>query len=436
MTEPSRGLCLPAATITIEPEQPNLDTELRTSVTGLPANAEVTLRATMVDQYRREWRSTATFRTGNDGRVDLHRDAPVAGSYTGVDPMGLVWSMDLTSPATGPVPPGEPAVFTLVAAVDGTDAASARVERATIPPGLTRTEVSEGGLVGVLFHPADGARYPGVLVLGGAEGGLHEDDAALLAAHGYAALALAYYGPPGLPPTLQDVPLEYFGTALDYLRANEHVGGGRFGVVGGSKGGEAALLIGARYPDVGVVVSIVGSGLATQGISQSVTEGSFLSILGTPVAGWTWEGREVPYLPNVITPELEKLVAAGEPISLGMAFGPALALADLLPAATIPVERIRGSVLLVSSTDDRGYGAAYHQVAADRLHAHEHPYRWEHVVYEDAGHAIAAPPYAPTTVSRAPGPGVTFVNGGTPAADARARADVRRLTLEYLSQMS
>jgi hypothetical protein len=32
----------------------------------------------------------------------------------------------------------------------------------------------------------------------------------LLAAHGYAALALAYHGTPGLPATLQHIRLEYF----------------------------------------------------------------------------------------------------------------------------------------------------------------------------------------------------------------------------------
>src|ERR1051326_4096570 len=88
---------------------------------------------------------------------------------------------------------------------------------------LVRTEVRHDGLVGVLFHPEPAsdstATLPGILVLGGSEGGLHEIDAAFLAERGYAALALAYYGLPGLPDVLKNIPLEYFATALDYLRA-------------------------------------------------------------------------------------------------------------------------------------------------------------------------------------------------------------------------
>jgi dienelactone hydrolase len=210
---------------------------------------------------------------------------------------------------------------------------------------------------------------PGVLLLGGSEGGMHEDDAALLAAHGYAVLALAYYGLPGLPVTLQDIPLEYFGQALDYLQRHDMVSGSQFAVIGASKGGEAALLVGATFPEVRAVVSVVGSGLITQGISQDVLTGSFLDILGTPVASWTHQGRELPYLPNVVTPELEAAVAAGDPVALRLAFEPGLRRADLAGAAAIAVERINGAVLLISGSDDQGYGPAFHDIAARRLAA-------------------------------------------------------------------
>src|SRR6266540_3724877 len=97
-------------------------------------------------------------------------------------------------------------------------------------------------------RPDGGRLVPGLLLLGGAEGGMHEDDAALLAAHGYAALALAYYGLPGLPATLQNIALEYFEAALTFLQRHPHVRGDRFAVMGASKGGEAALLVAASPP--------------------------------------------------------------------------------------------------------------------------------------------------------------------------------------------
>jgi dienelactone hydrolase len=62
--------------------------------------------------------------------------------------------------------------------------------------------VDEGSLVGMFFQPAGSGARPAVLVLGGSEGGLPTATAALIASYGYAALALAYFGLPTLPPVL------------------------------------------------------------------------------------------------------------------------------------------------------------------------------------------------------------------------------------------
>jgi dienelactone hydrolase len=430
---------LPPPCITVSPENPNLDTELHIRLTGLPLGAEVTLRASLRDPRGGTWHSAATFAADRLGVVDLRRDAPVRGSYQDADPMGPIWSME---PA-GPPEPGRPADFLsptllrLVAEIAGTEVAAAQVQRRRVPERLQRADVRESGLVGTLYCPPGDDQVPGVLLLGGSEGGMHEDDAALLAGHGFAVMALAYAGLPGLPATLQDVPLEYFGAGLDHLAGHGRVRADRLAVVGGSKGGEAALLVAATYPQVRAAISVVGNSLVTTGISQSIVDGSFLEILRTPVPNWTYQGRALPYLPTVVTPELEAGVAAGEPVELRLAFEPMIELAERRPETAIPVERIRGAVLLISGADDRFGGPAFHDIAAKRLAAHGHPYPWRHIVYEGAGHGIAAAPFAPTTQNLLPGPGVVFQAGGTPAATARARAgawrEVRRFLAEVLA---
>jgi dienelactone hydrolase len=420
----------PAPRLHLSPPAPSLDTVLRIRLDGLPAGGQVTIRASQSDPRGRPWRSAASFTASADGTVDLSRDAPAGGSYRTADPMGLVWSME---PAGGPaVRPADflaPTPLLVRADLDGTEIGAARCARLRVPAGLTRTEVRAGGLVGTLYAPA-GAPAPGVLLLGGSEGGMHEDDAALLAAHGYAVLALAYYGLPGLPAALRDIPLEYFGRALGYLQEPGRTMGGP-AVIGASKGGEAALLVGATFPQVQAVVSVVGSGVVTQGISQDVGTGSFLDILGTPVASWTYEGREVPYARTPVTAGLAAAVAAGQPVALRPSFEAGMPAAGPAPATVIPVERIRGAVLLLSGGDDQGYGPAFHDVAARRLARHQH--RCEHLVFEGAGHLISPPPYGPTTSALTPGPGVTFRHGGTPAADARARSAGWRAIAAFLA---
>jgi dienelactone hydrolase len=418
----------------VSPQHPSLDTELHIRINGMNQGGQLTLHAGMRDPRGREWRSQATFAAAEDGTVDLRRDAPRSGSYEDVDAMGLIWSM---CPVEESDPGGAPDVLSptplvLRAELAGVEVARAEVLRSRVPDGLVREDVRDLGLVGTLYRPDTDARVPGVLMLGGAEGGMHEDDAALLAAHGFAVMALAYYGLPGLPPALRDVPVEYFGTALDLLRRHPAIDGHRIGIMGASKGGEAALLIGSMHADLRAVVSVVGSGLLTQGISQDVIGGSFVEIMTTPVATWTYQGRELPYLPNVLTERIQAALAADAPIALKWAM-PDLWNDDPNPDVIIPVEQIRGAVLLVSGEDDQGYGMAAHEIAARRLAQAGTGSAWRHTVHAGAGHLIAAPPFGPTTRSTSPGPGVTFTHGGSPAADARARAATWREIVEFLT---
>ncbi|MBB5955266.1 dienelactone hydrolase [Saccharothrix tamanrassetensis] len=393
------------AEILVNPQRAPLDTTLDVLVVGLEPDTEVTVRATTGDRA-----AQAVFRSDSRGVVDLTRHAPVAGSYACVDPMGLFWSM---------TPTGEQPGRTFI---EATGAGKVEIERLTVPEHVERTEVPH--LSAVLFEPDGGDTHPGVIVLGGSEGGRHELDAALLAGHGFATLALAYFGAENVPDDLVDIPLEHVGKAVDFLKERA----GEVGLLGGSRGGELALLAAASFPEVRAVVSVVGSGVVTQCIGPGKR---LLQKLDLEAASWTWQGRPVPYLPYAIPDELRRRIVDGEPVPLRLAFD----LSDGIPEDTeIPVERIVGGVLLLSSGRDGGWPSTeLSEVAERRLTAHDHPFRHEHVVYPEAGHLIAGPPHRPTTDLVVPGPGVRFAMGGTPAATAAARADAWRRVVEFLS---
>ena len=97
---------------------------------------------------------------------------------------------------------------------------------------LVRVPVASGSLVGTFFAPAGGKRRPAIVVLGGSEGGLHDDQARVLAEHGYAALALAYFGVDPLPSKLRALPIETVTRAIDWLVARPEVDGARIGILG------------------------------------------------------------------------------------------------------------------------------------------------------------------------------------------------------------
>jgi dienelactone hydrolase len=418
-----------ATRLLVEPDDPALDTTLRIRVDGLIPGSVAVIRASQVDGRGRVLVAEAAFVADPSGTVDPGSMAPVTGSYTGVETMGLIWSMrpDGTTRA-GPTDPLGPVTTRFELVLDGDPIAATDIARQRVPRGVVREELREDGLVGILYRSAAGDPRPGVVLLGGSEGGLHEVDAALMAAHGFTVLALAYFGMPGVPQHLVSIPLEYFDRAIDWLLAHEALAGDRVGVIGGSRGGEAALLIGSGNGRVGAVVSTVGSGVLTQGIQL---DGPLAHVLGHRVPSWTRGGEALPFLPNVVGPDLQAQIDGGTPVDLARAFLPAMEDAARLAELAIPVERIRGPVLLISAGDDRGWPSTrLSEVAVARARAHGRD-DVEHVVFPDAGHGIAPPPYGPTTELEGPGPGVTFADGGTPAANAAAREAAWRRSIDF-----
>ncbi|MET9224907.1 acyl-CoA thioester hydrolase/BAAT C-terminal domain-containing protein [Lentzea sp. NPDC003310] len=397
------------AEILVNPRTAPLDQPVDVQVVDLEPGQQITVQLSTGERA-----SHAVFEADDRGVVDLTRHAPLDGSYRGVDPMGLFWTLERTGGKKGPT----------VLSVEGVG--DRELDRQTVPDGVERLEVREDGLVGTLFAPEDdGGELPGVIVLSGSEGGLHETDAALLAAHGFVTFALGYFGLRGLPEHLVDIPLEYFGKAIDYLSDRA----GAIGVLGGSRGGELALLVGATFPQVKAVVSVVGSGVVTQGIGPG---GNLLQKLSYETASWTLKGEPLPYLPYEIGEELRARIVNDEPVPLRLAFSTE----DGIPEDTeIPVERIAGGVLLISSGQDDGWPSTeLSDVAVRRLKDHEHPFPYEHVVYPEAGHLIAGPPHRPATETTYPGPGVTFSGGGAPQATAHARTDAWKRTVEFLRE--
>ncbi|MEW6212266.1 MAG: acyl-CoA thioesterase/BAAT N-terminal domain-containing protein, partial [Acidobacteriota bacterium] len=259
--------------IHIKPDTALVDERVSIRVTGLASGQTAAIRATMTDRRGQEWASRAVFKADRSGVIDLSQQAPTEGSYKGVDAMGLFWSMDIAkSPAADSQMRSllEPLMMKFDVEADGQIVASATLRRLHTAERVKAREVRDNGLIGRFYEPAGGGAHPAVLVLGGSEGGLQgsEPGAALLAAHGYAALALAYFGMEGLPKTLELIPLEYLKKGTDWLAAQPSVDRARLAVMGGSKGGELALLLAATFPELKAVVAYVPSGLVWQGIAQ------------------------------------------------------------------------------------------------------------------------------------------------------------------------
>ena len=412
-----------------------VDTPLQIRLEGFPPRQSVTVVATMHALDATTWQSRAVFVSDGAGSVDVSTTAPESGSYQGISAMGLFWAMErLPGERTAPPPESVMLAWRVslkAVAPDGTQAENT-VTRRLAGPGVSRRVVRESGVVGTLFLPPGSGRRPAIIVLGGSSGGVWEARAALLASRGYAALALGYFRMPGLPQGLVNIPLEYFENAIRWMRGQDWLGDDLLAVIGSSRGGELALLLGATSTEVNAVIACVPSGVLHGPFGPSESGDA------RPRAAWTYRSSPLAYLqqsnrtgdPAAVDRRAEELVET--PLYLAWLRDTAA-----VERSSIPVERIKGPVLLISGKDDAIWPSfPMAELARRRLEAHRHPFRFAHLAYERAGHSIFAP-YSPTTTSTPfthPVDGKRYALGGSPRGNADAAADSWPRILKFLEQ--
>ncbi|WP_329524982.1 acyl-CoA thioester hydrolase/BAAT C-terminal domain-containing protein [Streptomyces sp. NBC_01462] len=254
---------------------------------------------------------------------------------------------------------------------------------------------------GVLVTPTCGSDI-GVLVLGGSSGRIEHERTRILARQGMTALSIRWFGGPGQPPGICEIPLETFTEAIGLLQTH---GARRIGILGVSKGAEAALLTAVHEPRVDVVVALS----PTSRVWCNVGPGR--DGRDRPYrASWAWQGQPLPFVPmdDAWTPAEP---GNGQVSVRGWYEQSELTFAGLLPAAEIAVEKVRADLLLVAGGDDAMWPSLRFagQLAERRRSAGASV----HVISrEDAGHRPRLPGESPAQASR------RFLYGGTPQADA------------------
>jgi dienelactone hydrolase len=433
----------------ISPNPAFVDEEVRICIRGLRAQQPVILRAGTEDDHGRRWRSQAQFRADESGAVHTAAQESGGGTYQGASPMGWLWSMRLADPgenghATFAKNGVSPNRVSLEAELGGRIAASAELERIFLPPGTEVRDLNigdnltgngrshEAGRVGCLFLPPGHGPHPVAIVLSGSGGGLDLDKAAILSRHGFATLALAYFGIPPLPPWLNRIPLDYFEAPLAWLASHPELDTERIGAFGVSRGAELALLLGTKFPLIRTIVAYAPSSVSWAAGGRDKTTGEI-------IPSWTWRGEPVPFAP---LPLRRFLVRSALPVAVGRRpvmfrylFRAGLRNREAVERAAIPVEQIRGPIMLVSGGDDHVWPAREMcEAILARLTDRRFPHVIEYRNYPHAGHMLRYP-YLPTTSRQSRNRylrNARFSFGGTAFADAQANADSWRRSIAFL----
>lgn len=312
------------------------------------------------------------------------------------------------------------ALFATLCLVFGAGAAAAQ----------TVTEAPIAGFPHAAVYRLDGATArPVVVILAGADGG---DEGGkrfgpILARMGYAAVSLPYYSPnwgqygpppefPDLPGSFLDIRVDQIGELREALRDTPGVDVERFGLFGGSKGSEFALIAASRYPWIDAVVAYTPSDVVWEGWGLEVVEAE-----GTR-SSFSFGGEGLPFMPyrgfveGLLAGDAADLRAIHEN---GRADHP-----EREAAARIPVEAYPGALILIAGEQDAQWNSARHvrNIVVARAAA---GLETEALIYPEAGHDLIGGDGEPRQAHR---------SGGSPEANAAARLDAWPKVVTFLAE--
>ncbi len=247
---------------------------------------------------------------------------------------------------------------------------------------VQKRTINEKGIVGDFFFCKNAENQRPLILLGGAEGGkaLSEWTETInnLVQRGYAVLVLAYFGMDGLPPTVQSIPLGYFDKAVDWVSKQPLMDPNGVGVIAGSKGTEAGLLLATTNHNIKAVVAIAPSAYVFWGIYGPGGKEQRTS-------SWSRGGKDIPHAPMVSSKE--KVIRAMRTQRFLTIYSEAVAGPDAAKGQ-IKIEQAKASILFVSGRRDElwpSYKMA--ESMMQRLKEKQYPYHYEHLSY-NTGHGV------------------------------------------------
>jgi dienelactone hydrolase len=287
---------------------------------------------------------------------------------------------------------------------------------------MRRTEIKAGATVGVVFEPVGGSDRFAVF-LGGSYGGVPEGPARRLAENGVCAFALGYFGAPGLPSALVEVPIESLQHGIE-LFSERYAGGQAVGLMGFSKGAELALVLGAHMgASISRIVAVAPSHVVWFGLKPPGPDPDRRSTQSS----WSLRGVPLPFLP---CPPVVMPAFSDKGLRTDVFFDLSRHQPGDVDRARISVERSAGPILLLSGDDDHQWPAApMAEEIVRRMENHGRRDDVTNVVYPGAGHAFLVQDFLPP-----PGPGTRpqYDLGGSTQADHIAGKDAWQRAVSFL----
>ena len=290
--------------------------------------------------------------------------------------------------------------------------------------GVKPRPVKDHGFQATYFAKEKTKSQPTVIVMGGGQWGDYWGQE--FAKTGYSGLSLPYFGQEGLPKYMENIPLEYFGKAIDWLAKQPEVDPKNIIVMGASRNAELALVVASYYPES--VHGAIAFAPSVVSWSNTVMPHSTNKILPS----WTFAGKPVSYAP------MERITGGdSDTIQTLPYWSNHLRFTAAVNKTAIPVQNINGPILMLSGKDDQVWPSAMmSDMIEQRLEESEFKFEVSNVQYENAGHMISGNPYHPADQRHGVMPvgdkEYVYLFGGTAEGDHAAQVDAGKRVMEYL----
>jgi dienelactone hydrolase len=372
--------------LTVTPNISYADDKVAIHVTGLQPFQIRSLKLSVTDSKGIRWESVACFQANEYGEINPENQAPIAGgSYEGKHTMGLFWSLKPEKLSSFHF--DTDLNFTISFGTGDGDRLTRTILRKSYENienhNITKKEIRNKMVANFYKHETNNQR-PTVVLLAGSGGNFQHRKAGYLASKGYNVLDLKYFGAKNLPEQLENVPLEYLHTAINWLKNQSTVDASKIALMGRSKGAEYALLYASKYNDVNAVVSTVGS---------SVTWSSKRYIKSS----WSYNGKGVPMARGSITEAIRFLKSTGGKAQVQLPYMlSAFEKTKRIEKSSIKIENIKCPILLISGEDDLQWPST---MMSNRIKVRAEKYKFKyeikHYSYENAGHQFDDLPFIP-----------------------------------------
>lgn len=356
----------------------------------------------------------ALFRADENGQIQPAEMAPLKGSYSEADSMGLFWSMgkkdtEAKAPPLDHANKVDPRCYTLTLVQAGVRLDSVLLQRHWYPEQIKRQPVHDAGLIGTYFFE-EGISKPTIIVVGGSEGGVYEYAAAALASEGFHTFALGYFGVEGKPNRLEGIDLSIVDQAVKWINQREETTE-KIGIHGTSRGGEFALWSSVYVDDVAACVALNGMRYSMSAIVPWSSDECL------PPA-WLYNGQTLPYLTpkNPVETALlcKRLFSEGKnPFKIW--YDALYEHSYAYPQAKIPIERTNKPTLLLAGRDDGMFSAEQMNDVEQKSHIHQQ-------LFAEAGHEMGIP-YLPISA--------TVFQGGRRRETAKASIASWKTTVQF-----